>query len=129
MRSFMRKMNYRQRLDDFMQDNQVIESRSDFDTAPMHVLLLPKVIDRYRIMKALFSYAEIYYAVKANNQRELLAALMQVGAKFEASSRQEIDDLLTLGVPALHILFSNPTKLEQDIQYANQIGIQYYVSD
>src|SRR5256885_3202908 len=70
-----------------------------------------------------------HYAVKANPDRRVLKALAQEGCGFEIASTAELDLLLSLGVPAEEIFFSNPVKSRDAIAYAAAKGVQWFVVD
>jgi ornithine decarboxylase len=70
-----------------------------------------------------------HYAVKANPDRRVLKVLVQEGAGFEIASTAELDLLLSLGVPAAEVFFSNPMKSRESIAYAASKGVEWYVTD
>src|SRR6267142_6477723 len=63
-----------------------------------------------------------HYAVKANPDRRVLKVLVREGVGFEIASTAELDLLLSLGVPAAEIFFSNPVKSRDSIAYAGGKG-------
>src|SRR5258705_13530646 len=70
-----------------------------------------------------------HYAVKANPDRRVLKVLAQEGAGFEIASTAELDLLLSLGVPAAEVFFSNPVKSRDSIAYAAAKGVEWFVVD
>src|SRR5258706_6401992 len=70
-----------------------------------------------------------HYAVKANPDRRVLKVLGQEGCGFEIASIAELDLLLSLGVPAADIFFSNPVKSRDGIAYAAAKGVEWFVVD
>src|SRR5258706_11818287 len=70
-----------------------------------------------------------HYAVKANPDRRVLKVLAQEGCGFEIASIAELDLLLSLGVPAAEIFFSNPVKSRDGIAYAAAKGVEWFVVD
>lgn len=109
--------------------SKVKQALADDDPSPLHVVNLPQVIERYQALSQQFNFAELYYSVKANGAPEILMALNRQGASFEVSGRRELDQLLQSGIPAQKILYSNPAKLDCDIQDAYQKGVRHFVSD
>lgn len=69
-----------------------------------------------------FPLAEIFYAVKANPAREILALLHSRGANFDVASRAELDLCLSLGVRASQLSYGNTSKKAVDIAYAYAQG-------
>jgi ornithine decarboxylase len=70
-----------------------------------------------------------HYAVKANPDRRVLKVLIQEGCGFEIASIAELDLLLSLGVPAAEIFYSNPMKSRDSIAYAAARGVEWFVVD
>jgi ornithine decarboxylase len=70
-----------------------------------------------------------HYAVKANPDRRVVKALVQEGSGFEIASPAELDLLLSLGVPAGEIFYSNPVKARDAVAYAARQGVEWYVID
>ncbi|MBC7794573.1 MAG: type III PLP-dependent enzyme, partial [Clostridia bacterium] len=70
-----------------------------------------------------------HYAVKANPHPQVLRTLIQEGAGFEIASIAELDLLLSLGVPAREIFYSNPMKSRAYVQYASAKGVEWFVVD
>ena len=76
-------------------------------------------------------YATVHphYAVKANPDVRVLKTLIEEGAGFEIASIAELDLLLSIGVPAAEIFYSNPMKSRAYIEYAAAKGVEWYVLD
>ena len=70
-----------------------------------------------------------HYAVKANPDRRVLKVLVQEGVGFEIASTAELDLLLSLGVPAAEIFYSNPVKSRESIAYAASRGVEWFAVD
>src|SRR3954468_8323419 len=70
-----------------------------------------------------------HYAVKANPDRRVLKVLAQEGVGFEIASTAELDLLMSLGVPAAEVFFSNPVKAREAIAYAAAKGVEWFVVD
>jgi ornithine decarboxylase len=76
-----------------------------------------------------FSYARIFYAVKANPSDSVLKLLMRKGSNFDIATVFELDQLLALGVHPEKISYGNTIKKEDDIRYAYEKGIRLFVTD
>src|SRR5213078_3364784 len=87
------------------------------------------VRDKVRRFRAAMPRVRPHYAVKANPDRRVLKALIQEGAGFEIASTAELDLLLSLGVPAAEVFFSNPVKAREAIAYAAARGVEWFVID
>jgi len=65
---------------------------SDYQT-PFFLFDLEKVRNRFRRLSEAFPGADTYYAVKANNHREVLKTLISCGSKFDIGSKHEAECL------------------------------------
>ncbi|MCW5599233.1 MAG: type III PLP-dependent enzyme [Nitrosomonas sp.] len=128
---------------------KTIESEVIFDTHPeisldlSHVeealkkgysrpfLLVDSNIIRNKIrrFKAAMPRVHPHYAAKANPDPRVLRTLIEEGAGFEIASIAELDLLLSLGVPAAEIYYSNPMKSRAYLEYAATKGVEWYVLD
>jgi ornithine decarboxylase len=68
-----------------------------------------------------------YYAVKCNPRIEILTKLNSLGCTFDCASRNEIKQVLDIGVPKDDILYANPCKKPQDIKWAGEQGVNQTV--
>jgi ornithine decarboxylase len=98
-------------------------------TRPFLILDTAIVRDKLRRFRAAMPRVRPHYAVKANPDRRVLKALAQEGAGFEIASTAELDLLLTLGVPAAEIFFSNPMRSREADAYAAAKGVRWFVVD
>jgi len=70
-----------------------------------------------------------HYAVKSNNDTQLLQWIRQEGVRFDCASPIEIRQALKTGAPVSHIIYANPCKSHEDINSAKQLGISTTVVD
>src|SRR5512138_3574333 len=98
-------------------------------TRPFLILDTAIVRGKIQRFRAAMPRVRPHYAVKANPDRRVLKVLVQEGAGFEIASTTELDLLLSLGVPAAEIFFSNPVKSRESIAYAAARGVEWYVVD
>lgn len=70
-----------------------------------------------------------HYAVKANNDPQLLKWLRTGGAKFDCASPREILDVYRAGGQAEDIVYAQPCKKISDLEYVNHLGIPHTVVD
>lgn len=82
-----------------------------------------------RRFKAAMPRVHPHYAVKANPDPRVLKTLIEEGTGFEIASIAELDLLLSLGVPAAEIYYSNPMKSRAYLEYAAAKGVEWYVLD
>jgi ornithine decarboxylase len=98
-------------------------------TRPFLILDTAIVREKLRRFRAAMPRVRPHYAVKANPDRRVLKALVQEGAGFEIASIAELDLLLSLGVNAAEIFFSNPMRSRASDTYAVAKGVRWFVVD
>src|SRR5436190_10720837 len=107
----------------------VRQAASQKYTRPFLIVDTVIVRGKARRFRAAMPRVRPHYAVKANPDRRVLKVLAQEGAGFEIASTAELDILLSLGVPAAEVFFSNPVKSRESIAYAAAKGVEWFVVD
>ena len=94
-------------------------------------LLLDSKIVRYKThrFKEAMPRVHPHYAVKANPDPRVLKTLIQENVNFEIASVSELDLLISLGVSAKEIYYSNPMKSRAYLEYASFKGVEWYALD
>jgi len=72
---------------------------------------------------------EVYYAVKANPDIEVLKLIDHMGIGFEIASEGELAMLVSMGVHKDRIITSNPIKSFKFLRMAADYGISYFAFD
>ena len=85
--------------------------------------------NKARRFKASMPQVQPHYAVKANPDPRVLKTMIEEGVGFEIASISELDLLLSLGVRAADIYYSNPMKSRAYLEYAAAKGVEWYVFD
>src|SRR6185503_16678523 len=98
-------------------------------TRPFLILDTAIVRAKARRFRAAMPRVRPHYAVKANPDRRVLKVLAQEGCGFEIASIAELDLLLSLGVNAAEVFYSNPVKSRESIAYAAAKGVEWFVID
>lgn len=96
---------------------------------PVLILDLDIVRQKYDRFEAAMPEISPHYAVKANPDIRVLKALKEKGCKFEIASIQELDLLLSIGVDAATVYYSNPVKPSAFIKYAASKGVRWFAFD
>jgi ornithine decarboxylase len=96
---------------------------------PCLVVDLATVRERYQELSSAFPGASLYYAVKANPAREVVALLVELGAHFDVASPPEIDLCLAEGARPERISYGNTIKKRADIGYAYERGVRLFTTD
>ena len=111
-------------------DFEVVRRAAQQDyTRPFLILDTAIVRAKLRRFRAAMPRVRPHYAVKANPDRRVVQALLQEGCRFEIASTAELDLLLSLGVDAAEVFYSNPFRSRQAIAYAAGKGVEWYVVD
>jgi ornithine decarboxylase len=98
-------------------------------TRPFLIIDTAIVREKLRRFRAAMPRVRPHYAVKANPDRRVVKVLAQEGAGFEIASTGELDLLLSLGVPAAEVFFSNPMRSREANGYAAAKGLRWFVVD
>ncbi|KAI9883961.1 MAG: Ornithine decarboxylase [Watsoniomyces obsoletus] len=70
-----------------------------------------------------------FYAVKCNADPQVLRLLSQLGTGFDCASKQEIQQILDMGVDPSRIVYAQPCKTTSFIRYANHEGVKQMTFD
>ncbi len=98
------------RIRDFLRDRR--------EDGPCMVLDLDVVRDNYQSFAKALPDTRVFYAVKANPERQVLDLLVRLGSCFDPASIAEIEHVLGAGAPADRISLGNPIKKERHIARA-----------
>jgi ornithine decarboxylase len=90
---------------------------------------VPHAVETYRRLAAALPGTALHYAVKANPDPTLLAALVGAGCRFDVASPAEITAALMAGATANELLYSNPVKRREDVRFAARLGVDLFVVD
>jgi ornithine decarboxylase len=107
----------------------VRQAARDQYTRPFLILDTAIVREKARRFRAAMPRVRPHYAVKANPDLRVLKVLVEEGAGFEIASIAELDLLLSLGVRAAEVFYSNPVKSRDSIAYAARKGVEWFVID
>jgi ornithine decarboxylase len=70
-----------------------------------------------------------FYAVKCNTDPKVLRLLSELGTGFDCASKNEIEQVLDLGVDPSRIIYAQPCKTKSYVRYAAQKGVSQIVFD
>ena len=92
---------------------------------PMYVYDGAFIAHRARALReALPSNTEVFYAMKANDHKEMLRLFVSLGFGMDVVSRGELEWSLQQGCSPQKIIFSGVGKTESELLYALQLGIR-----
>ncbi|HXP05105.1 MAG TPA: type III PLP-dependent enzyme, partial [Stellaceae bacterium] len=96
---------------------------------PCLIVDLDIVAKAYDMLRRYLPNASVYYAVKANPARDIVAMLAKKGSSFDVASPSEIALCLGNGATAERLSFGNTIKKERDIAAAYAAGIRLFAFD
>ncbi|MDI3543120.1 MAG: ornithine decarboxylase, partial [Candidatus Atribacteria bacterium] len=109
-------------------EEEIVSLVKQFDT-PLFVINKEKLLCNYRTFQEFFPEVEIYYAVKANPHPFIIRTLKEAGSSFDVASLQEIELVLSQGVPPEKMIFANTIKRKKGLRYARQVGVDLMTYD
>lgn len=90
---------------------------------PIYVYDLNFIGERFRRMQTALKGAELYYAMKANPNRDILAHLRRQGARADVVSRGEIRAALQAGFSPRDLVYSGVGKTIAELEEAVGLGL------
>jgi ornithine decarboxylase len=93
------------------------------------VINLHTVKRNYIKLREVFTYAQFYYAVKANPEPAVVSLLAEMGASFDIASRPELDMVLSLNISADRMSFGNTIKKARDVAWFYEKGVRMFATD
>ena len=96
---------------------------------PFLIVDLGIISRQYQRWKRNFPTITPYYAIKCNPDKNILALLNDLGCGFDVASKTEIATVLDLGVDPNRIIFANPCKYIQHVDYARNHNVDLLVVD
>jgi ornithine decarboxylase len=104
-------------------------ARAATHATPFLLMDLDIVAAQIARFHSLLPTVAVHYAMKCNSDPQLCARVKAAGGSFEIAGLAELRSLLSLGVPANEIIFSNPVKKTDHIQAAFDAGVQRFAFD
>lgn len=90
---------------------------------------LSDVIRKYDDWKENLPRVKPHYAVKCNDDINVLKILASIGCSFDCASLWEIEKILSLNVNAERVIFANTTKPSSHIEYARERNVRFLTFD
>ncbi|KAB0805578.1 hypothetical protein PPYR_02548 [Photinus pyralis] len=98
-------------------------------TDSFYVCDFGEILKKYSLWISLLPGIKPFYAVKANNSGNILKLLADFGSNFDCASKNEIDQILSLGIHPDRIIYAHTIKSPESIQYANKVGVKLMTFD
>ena len=84
---------------------------------------------KYNAWTKALPWIKPHYAIKANPAQPLLQDLIEQGSNFDCASKTELEILLKQGVKPSDLVYSNPIKDEDDLEWAAKNKIELTTAD
>ena len=99
------------------------------ESDPFFVVDLNAVVNQFNLWTSKLPRFTPHYAVKCNNDRNVVKTLIALGTSFDCASLEEIKMILDLGVSPKKIIYANPCKAPKFIKFAAEKGINRMTFD
>ncbi|XP_069122285.1 ornithine decarboxylase-like [Argopecten irradians] len=96
---------------------------------PLVVVDVDEVVEKYRKWYKLFPRVELFYALKCNDDEQIVNVLVLLGSSFDCASKEEIQQILQLGVDPSRIIYANPCKQNSHLTYAREQNVDLMTFD
>lgn len=90
---------------------------------------LGDVVGKFVKWKQLLPRVEPFYAVKCNQDEQVVKLLADLGTGFDCASKAEIAQVMKLGVSPSRIIYANPCKQKSFLKYAAKQGVDKMTFD
>lgn len=70
-----------------------------------------------------------YYAVKCNDDQEMVRTLAELGTGFDCASIKELEQILSMGIDQKRIIYSHTVKQASHLQFAADKGVEMVTFD
>lgn len=98
-------------------------------TDSFHITDLDSAGKQLERWKTHLSWIEPHYAIKANSSPHLMEFYNSHGVNFDVASKREMELCQNIGVGAERVVYSNPCKMERDLEFAQHYGVELTVFD
>ncbi len=96
---------------------------------PLYFYLKEKILDNAKKLKEHFRNVEVFYAVKANFNPEILSIFKDEGFGFEVVSKGELKLALKTGIDPTKIVFNGNGKTYEEVKFAIENGVEIFNFD
>ena len=111
-----------------MNTNNLLELTSQVST-PFIVYDLDEIKNAITLVKSEFSYAQLFFSLKANSNKRIVSTINDTGVGFEIASIQEAKQLIGINVSPSKIMCLHPIKSAELIRYLKMHSINTLAVD
>ncbi|MDR3349987.1 MAG: type III PLP-dependent enzyme [Acidaminococcales bacterium] len=119
----MKNSNY------FRLTQNAVKQLADVYDTPFLVLSLEQIENNYRLLQKYMPQVKIHYAVKANPDKNIVAAINRLGGCFDVASGGEITELAALNIASDRMLYANPFKTDAGLKACRRYGVNKFTLD
>jgi ornithine decarboxylase len=87
------------------------------------------VVKKLKQWKELLPRVKPFYAMKCNPNPAIVNTLAGLDVNFDCASKNEIQQILNIGVDPSRIIYANPTKMKNHIAYAKEVNVDLMTFD
>ncbi|MGL6015977.1 MAG: type III PLP-dependent enzyme [Selenomonadaceae bacterium] len=96
---------------------------------PMLTVSLDQIECNYRFLRRYLPRARVFYAMKANPAKPILAKMIDMGSSFDVASAGEMQLLHEMGVSGERMIYANPVKTVPGLRLAAEYGVNKFTFD
>ncbi|GAB0095289.1 Ornithine decarboxylase [Sergentomyia squamirostris] len=108
---------------------KIYEENNDQDDQALYICNLTDVMRKYDIWREKMPRVKPFYAVKCNDDDNVVRVLAKLGTGFDCASKAEINKVLQYGVTSDRIIFANPCKPRSHIRHAAETNVSLMTFD
>uniref|UniRef100_A0A0A9Y853 ornithine decarboxylase n=2 Tax=Lygus hesperus TaxID=30085 RepID=A0A0A9Y853_LYGHE len=106
-----------------------IEEIMEISDDSFYVGNIGELISNYKLWIKHLPNVIPFYAVKCNDELNVIKVLAALGCNFDCASQDELTKVLSCGVDPARIVFANPTKMRTHLIYAVRQKVQLMTFD
>lgn len=104
-----------------------LESKSSDD--PFYIVDLGEIQRKYTLWNKCLPNVQMYYAIKSNPDPIILHVLAKLGSGFDCASKEEIILAKATGIDPSKIIYANPCKTIESLQFARSQDVDLLTFD
>ncbi|RDD38517.1 Ornithine decarboxylase [Trichoplax sp. H2] len=108
---------------------KIATNRIDDDDRSFYIANIGDVIYKVQRWMSLLPRVQPFYAVKCNNDINLLATLNALGVGFDAASKNEMEAIVKICAHSSKVIYANPCKQISHLKFAERHGIALMTFD
>ncbi|EDV20704.1 uncharacterized protein TRIADDRAFT_60920 [Trichoplax adhaerens] len=108
---------------------KIATNRIDDDDRSFYIANIGDVIYKVQRWMSLLPRVQPFYAVKCNNDINLLATLNALGVGFDAASKNEMEAIVKICAHSSKVIYANPCKQISHLKFTERHGIALMTFD